>query len=39
MNIAHLHLMLNHFPVVGSVIVALLLVLALYRRSDELGRA
>lgn len=39
MNIAHLHLMLNHFPVVGSVIVALLLALALYRRSDELGRA
>ncbi len=39
MNLAHLHLMLNHFPVVGSVIVALLLALALYRRSDELGRA
>ena len=39
MNIAHLHLMLNHFPVVGNVIVALLLALALYRRSDELGRA
>lgn len=39
MNIAHLHLILNHFPVVGSVIVALLLALALYRRSDELGRA
>lgn len=39
MNIAHLHLMLNHFPVIGSVIVALLLALALYRRSDELGRA
>jgi len=39
MNIAHLHLMLNHFPVVGSVIVALLLAFALYRRSDEVGRA
>lgn len=39
MNIAHLHLALNHFPVVGSVIVALLLALALHRRSDELGRA
>lgn len=39
MSIAHLHLILNHFPVVGSVIVALLLALALYRRSDELGRA
>ncbi|HET9012130.1 MAG TPA: DUF2231 domain-containing protein, partial [Gemmatimonadaceae bacterium] len=39
MNIAHLHLALNHFPVVGSIIVALLFALALRRRSDELGRA
>lgn len=39
MNLAHVHLMLTHFPVVGSVIVALLLALALHRRSDELGRA
>lgn len=39
MSIAHLHLALNHFPVIGSVIVLLLLMLAAYRRSDEVGRA
>ena len=38
MNIAHLHLALNHFPIVGSVIVALMLVASLVRRSDELGK-
>jgi uncharacterized membrane protein len=38
-NLAHLHLILNHFPVVGSVIVALLLAFALQRRSDDVGRA
>ena len=38
MSIAHLHLLLNHVPVVGIVGVALLFALALRRRSDELAR-
>lgn len=39
MNAAHLHLLLNHFPVIGSVFLALLLAEAARRRSDELTRA
>jgi uncharacterized membrane protein len=39
MSVAHLHLALNHFPIVGSVGVALLLGLALAWHSDDLGRA
>ena len=38
MNTVHLHLLLNHLPVVGTVIGTLLLAVALVRRSDELGR-
>ncbi len=38
MNAAHLHLALNHLPVVGSLFVVLLLGWALFRRSDELLR-
>jgi hypothetical protein len=38
MNTVHLHLLMNHLPVVGTVIGALLLALALLRRSDELAR-
>lgn len=38
MNTVHLHLLLNHLPVVGTVIGTLLLGVALLRRSDELGR-
>ena len=38
MSIAHLHLLLNHVPVIGIVGVALLFALALRRRSDELTR-
>ena len=38
MNTVHLHLLLNHLPVVGTVIGTLLLAVALRRRSDELGR-
>ena len=38
MNTVHLHLLLNHLPVVGTVIGTLLLAVALLRRSDELGR-
>jgi hypothetical protein len=36
MNAVHLHLLLNHFPVVGAVLGALLLGLALLRKSSEL---
>ena len=38
MSIAHLHLALNHFPVIGSVIIAMLLTVAVYRKSSELGK-
>jgi len=38
MNTVHLHLLLNHLPVVGTLIGTLLLAVALLRRSDELGR-
>ncbi len=39
MNPAHLHLMLNHLPVVGVPLVAALLGWALLRRSREIYRA
>jgi hypothetical protein len=39
MNTAHVHLLLNHLPVMGTVIGILLLALARIRRSDELLRA
>jgi uncharacterized membrane protein len=39
MNAIHLHLLLNHVPVIGAVIGVALLVGALARRSDELGKA
>ena len=38
MSITHLHLLLNHVPMVGIVGVALLFALALRRHSDELTR-
>ena len=38
MSIVHLHLLLNHFPVLGVLFVTLLLLLALVRRSNELAR-
>jgi uncharacterized membrane protein len=38
MNPAHLHLMLNHIPVIGVPLVAALLVWALFRHSRELYR-
>jgi len=38
MNWAHVHLMLNHLPVVGTVFGVLLLLLALLRKSEELKR-
>jgi putative effector of murein hydrolase LrgA (UPF0299 family) len=39
MSGAHLHLILNHVPVVGSVFALLLLLWGLCRRSDEVKRA
>ena len=38
MNTAHVHLLLNHVPVVGSMLAVLLLAVALGRRSSELGK-
>jgi len=39
MNQAHLHLLFNHFPVIGTILCLLLLLFALMRKSDELKRA
>lgn len=36
MNPAHIHLMLNHFGIIGSIFVAALLAVAMVRRSREL---
>lgn len=36
MNAAHLHLLLNHVPVIGSVAALLLLVFGMARRSEEI---
>lgn len=38
MNSAHLHLLVNHIPVLGMIFALLLLAIALWRRSDELLR-
>src|SRR6185295_7643067 len=38
-NVAHLHLLLNHIPTVGSVVGLGLLLLALVRRSEHLTHA
>ena len=38
MDWVHLHLALNHVPVLGTVFVGLLLGAALFRKSDELKR-
>lgn len=39
MNGVHLHLLLNHLPVIGSLFAILMLVWALIRRNTEVGRA
>ena len=39
MNLAHLHLLLNHFPTVGMIIGVGLFLLGLASKSDELKRA
>jgi hypothetical protein len=38
MNATHLHLMLNHIPVLGTFFGLVLLVLAVWRKSEELKR-
>lgn len=38
MSIVHLHLLLNHFPVIGAILGALFLAVALLRRSSELAK-
>lgn len=38
MNAAHLHLMLNHIPIVGGLIATILLAVAVVLRRDEVGR-
>lgn len=38
MSVVHLHLLLNHFPVIGAITGALLLAVALLRRSSELAK-
>lgn len=39
MNLADLHLLLNHFPVIGTLITAGVFILGLIQRSDALKRA
>ena len=39
MDLAHLHLLLNHFPVIGTIIGGGLFVLSLIMKSDDLKRA
>jgi len=39
MDLAHLHLLLNHFPTIGTIIGGGLFVLALITKSDDLKRA
>jgi len=38
MSVAHFHLLLNHFPVIGIILVSLLLAVAYARTSDELTK-
>jgi hypothetical protein len=39
MNGVHLHLLINHLPVIGSLFAILLLAWSLFRRNIEVGRA
>jgi glucan phosphoethanolaminetransferase (alkaline phosphatase superfamily) len=38
MSIVHMHLLLNHVPVIGTLFVLLLLAVAVWRRSTEIGK-
>lgn len=39
MSSVHFHLLLNHFPVIGTLIVIALLAIAIVRRSNEVAKA
>jgi uncharacterized membrane protein len=39
MNLAHLHLLLNHFPIIGTIIGLGLLVGSFFKRNEDLKRA
>src|SRR5215469_14872887 len=39
MDLAHIHLFLNHFPTIGSIIGGGLFLLSLIKNSDDLKRA
>ena len=38
MSLVHLHLLLNHVPVIGALFVLLVLIVALWRRNSEMGK-
>jgi uncharacterized membrane protein len=38
MSITHMHLLLNHFPVIGTLLVTALFAVALMRKSSELSK-
>ena len=38
LNVAHIHLLLNHLPIIGTLVGLLLLAAAFFRKSDELKR-
>jgi len=38
MNAAHLHLVLNHFPVIGSAIAIFVLILGILKKSDDIKK-
>lgn len=38
MSFTHMHLLLNHFPVIGTIVGIALIAVALLRRSSELGK-
>lgn len=39
MSLAHLHLLLNHYPIIGTIIGIALLVFAYLRKSNEVAKA
>ena len=39
MNLAHVHLLLNHFPIIGTIVALCLLLGALFGNSEDLKRA
>ena len=38
MNAAHLHLVLNHFPVIGSAIAIFVLIIGILKKSDDIKK-